>query len=347
MITELNERSRNIFRHIVDAYLETGNPVGSKMLSHTPGLALSPATIRSVMAELEAHGLLYAPHTSAGRLPTQGGLRLYIDGLMEIGNLTQEDRAQIDAACEASRQSAPRLLEKAGNLLSGLSAGAGLVVAPKTDKPLRQIQFVQLDPGRILAVLVMKDGMVENRVIEVDAPLPPASLTSAANYLSDRLAGKTIAEARTQIMREIDENKTQLDRITASLVKRGLALQPDENGPSGHIIIRGQSKLLEDVKALDEIERARALFDALEEQETMAKLLATTQNADGVQIFIGTENSMFEHAGWSMVLSPYKNQDSKIIGAIGVIGPTRLNYGRVIPIVDYTAQVMGKLVSSL
>lgn len=345
MIPELNERSRQIFRFIVDSYLTGGDPVGSRTISQQLGLNLSAATIRNVMADLEDSGLLYAPHISAGRLPTPQGLRLYIDGLMEIGNLAEEDRHTIESQCTTSGQSMTQMMERAGSLLAGLSAGAGIVIAPKTEKPVKQIQFVKLDEGRVLIVLVMQDGMIENRVMNVSSDIPASALVAASNYLNDRLAGRTVVDVRHQIMQEIQDNRTQLDAISSSLVRKGLAVPPD-HAPEGHIIIRGQSSLLQDVKALEDLERARLLFAALEEQETIARLLDATEDADGIQIFIGTESRTFQHAGWSMVMSPYRTGKGQLIGAIGVIGPTRLNYGRIIPIVDYTSKVMGKLLGS-
>jgi len=345
MISELNERSRQIFRFIVDSYLTGGDPVGSRTISQQLGLNLSAATIRNVMADLEDSGLLYAPHTSAGRLPTAQGLRLYIDGLMEIGNLAEEDRHKIESQCTTSGQSMTQMMERAGSLLAGLSSGAGIVIAPKTEKPVKQIQFVKLDEGRVLIVLVLQDGMIENRVMNVGSDIPASSLIAASNYLNDRLAGRTVDDVRQQIMREIEDNRTKLDAISTSLVRQGLAVPPS-HAPEGHIIIRGQSSLLQNVKALEDLERARVLFAALEEQETIARLLDATQDADGIQIFIGTESRTFQHAGWSMVMSPYRSGEGQLIGAIGVIGPTRLNYGRIIPIVDYTSKVMGKLLGS-
>lgn len=345
MISELNERSRQIFRFIVDSYLTGGDPVGSRTISQQLGLNLSAATIRNVMADLEDSGLLYAPHTSAGRLPTAQGLRLYIDGLMEIGNLAEEDRHTIESQCTTSGQSMTQMMERAGSLLAGLSSGAGIVIAPKTEKPVKQIQFVKLDEGRVLIVLVLQDGMIENRVMNVGSDIPASSLIAASNYLNDRLAGRTVDDVRQQIMREIEDNRTKLDAISTSLVRQGLAVPPN-HAPEGHIIIRGQSSLLQNVKALEDLERARVLFAALEEQETIARLLDATQDADGIQIFIGTESRTFQHAGWSMVMSPYRSGEGQLIGAIGVIGPTRLNYGRIIPIVDYTSKVMGKLLGS-
>ena len=345
MITELNDRAQGVLRYIIDSYMKSGEPVGSGTIARGLGLSLSSATIRNVMADLESAGLLYAPHTSAGRLPTQQGLRLYVDGLMEIGDLSIDERRVIETQCQSAGQTMTQVMERATSLLSGLSAAAGLVVAPKTNKPLKQIQFVLLERGKVLVVLVMHDSMVENRVMEVPVDVTPSALTAAANYLNARLAGKTLLQAQRDIFREIEENRAQLDRITTELVQRGLALTPQGN-TDGHIIIRGQSKLLQDVRAVEDIEKARLLLAALEEQETISRLLDSTQGADGIQIFIGTENRMFDHSGWSMVISPYKTPDNRIIGAIGVIGPVRLNYGRIIPVVDYTAQVMGKIIGS-
>jgi heat-inducible transcriptional repressor len=345
MITDLNDRSREIFRLIVDSYLAGGDPVGSRTIANQLGLSISPATIRNVMASLEDAGLLYAPHTSAGRLPTTQGLRLYIDGLMEIGNLTSDERTQIEAQCQTAGQSMTQVLERAGSLLAGLSSGAGIVIAPKTDKPVKQVQFVQLDEGRVLVVLVMQDGMVENRVMHVNGEIPVTAMIAASNYLNSRLSGRTIADAWKDITDDIRANRAQLDSITTQLVEQGLAL-PRNESPEGHIIIRGQSRLLEDVKALEDLERARQLFAALEEQETIARLLEATQDADGIQIFIGTESQTFQHAGWSMVMSPYRSHEGQLIGAIGVIGPTRINYGRIIPIVDYTSKIMGRLMGN-
>lgn len=345
MIPELNERSRQLFRTIVDAYLSGGDPVGSRTLAQMSGMNLSPATIRNVMADLESAGLLYAPHTSAGRLPTAQGLRLYIDGLMEVGNLTAEERSQIEAQCAANNHSMAQMMERAGSMLAGLSAGAGIVIAPKTEKPVKQVQFVQLDESRVLVVLVMQDGMVENRVMAVPGDVHPASLIAAGNYLNERLSGHTIKAVREQILAEINTNRAQLDSISSALVQQGLAL-PASDRSAEHIIIRGQSRLLEDVKAIEDLERARLLFAALEEQETIARLLEATSDAEGIQIFIGTESQTFQHAGWSMVMSPYRSGEGQLIGAIGVIGPTRINYGRIIPIVDYTSKVMGKILGN-
>lgn len=345
MIPELNERSEAVLRYIVDSFMDTGEPVGSRTISQRLGLSLSAATIRNVMADLEHEGLLCAPHASAGRLPTQKGMRFYVDGLMQIGDLTQDERDAIEVRCKTGGHSMESLLDQATTILSGLSSAAGLVVAPKTDKPVRQIQFVRLDPRRILTIIVTQDGLVENRVLEIERDIPDSTLTAAANYLNDRLAGKTLNDAQAFILQDIRDRRAQIDEITADLVQRGIALMPPGNA-TGHIIVRGQSRLLQDVKAIEDLEKARRLLASLEEQETMARLLDAAQSGEGIQIFIGTENRMFEHSGWSMVISPYKNRENRIIGAIGVIGPTRLNYSRVIPLLDYTTRVMERIMGS-
>lgn len=344
MISELNQRAQSILRTIIDSYMETGEPVGSRTLSRTLNMDISAATIRNVMADLEDIGLLYAPHTSAGRLPTQQGLRLYVDGLMQVGSLSADEQKLIDAQYGIEDLSMAQLLERTSTTLSGLSSCAGLVIAPKTDKPVKQVQFVKLDAGRILVVLVTNDGMVENRVMETDEDLPDYVLGSAANYLNSKLQGHTLSDIRSDIFTEIESKRAQLDHLTADLVKKGLALPP-QNSNDGHIVVRGQSHLLQDVKALEDLEKARNLLAALEENQTIMSLLKDTEDAEGVQIYIGSENRIFDSSGWSMVISPYRTEQKEIVGAIGVIGPTRLNYSRIIPLVDYTTKVMEKLIN--
>ncbi|MGB4058404.1 MAG: heat-inducible transcriptional repressor HrcA [Alphaproteobacteria bacterium] len=343
MIVEMNDRSRAIFRFIVDTYLATGEPVGSRTISKFAGIHLSPASIRNTMADLEHSGLLYSPHTSAGRLPTDQGIRLYIDGLMQVGNLSQSDRTRIETACIAQNRPVTEVLEQATSLLSGLSSCASLVLAPKMTGAVKQVQFVQLSPGKILAVLVFQSGLVENRIMEMNQDIPAPALIAASNYLNAKLAGKTIAEAEKSILAEIGDNRAQLDQITRTLVEQGLALQA-QNSRDTHIIIRGQSRLLEDVKAIQDLERARLLLGYLEQQQKMLDLLGSVNAAEGVQIFIGAENKIFDQSGWSLIIAPYKNTQEQIIGAIGVIGPTRLDYDRIIPMVDYTSQIVAKLV---
>ena len=339
---ELNERSREIFRHIVRAYVESGEPVGSRTLSRRLGISLSPATIRNVMSDLEAAGLLYAPHTSAGRLPTELGLRLWVDGLLEVGRLTEAERMEIEAQCAGAGRSMAETLEQATGALAGLSHCAGLVIAPKSDRALRHIEFVHLGPGRALVVIVTEDGLVENRLIDVPIGLPASSLIEASNFLSARLVGRTIAEARQAVSQELAAQRAELDQLTQKVVEAGLASWSAEKG--GALIVRGQARLLEDVTALADLERIRGLFSALERKEALTRLLEAAEGAEGVQIFIGAESELFGLSGCSLVVAPYRNGQQRIVGAVGVIGPTRIDYARVIPMVDYTAQLIGRII---
>jgi heat-inducible transcriptional repressor len=340
MPADLNKRAREVLRLIVDAYVETGEPVGSRAISRRLGMSLSPATIRNVMADLEDVGLLHAPHTSAGRLPTEAGLRLFVHGLLQVGHLSDDEREAINGRASAAGRSLPEMLGEATAVLSGLSGCTGLVVAPKTDKPLKHLEFVALGPGRTLIVMVTEDGVVENRVIETPLGIPAASLVMASNYLSSRLIGRTIDEGRAAILAEIQTAQTQLDSLTAGLVEAGLAIR---SIGTDQLIVRGQGNLLEDIGDRADVIRIRALFEALETKDTMLKLLEAANRAEGVQIFIGSENEMFAHAGCSMIITPYMNSREQVVGAIGVIGPTRLNYARIIPMVDYTAKVISRL----
>lgn len=339
---ELSERSREIFREIVDAYVETGEPVGSRTLSRRLSVALSPATVRNVMSDLEEAGLLYAPHTSAGRVPTEEGMQLFVNGLLELGTLGDTDRDRIDEQCRASGKNVESLLEEASSTLAGLSRCAGLVLAPKTQVALKHIEFVPLGASRALVVLVTDDGLVENRVLELPADVPPSALVEAGNYLNSRLVGRTLEDARTQVLTDIEGKRVQLDELTQKVVAAGLATWA--GGKGGQLIVRGQSHLLEDVTVLTDLDRIRALFDALETREQLLRLLDLTNHAEGVQIFVGAQNELFSVSGCSMIVAPYTNSADRIVGAIGVIGPTRMNYARIIPMVDYTAKVIGRLI---
>ena len=342
MISDLNERSREIFRSLVDAYLETGEPVGSRTLSRRLSVSLSPATVRNVMADLEEAGLLFAPHTSAGRLPTAVGLKLFVDGLLEVGNLTDDERRNIEQQCAGSGRSVETLLENASAALGGLTRCAGLVVAPKTDIPLRHIELVSLSPGRALVVMVTESGVVENRIAEIPPGTPPSALVEASNFLSARLVGHTIGEVRDEILSEVEAHKAQIDVLTQRVVASGLATWAGgEEGTT--LIVRGQANLLEDVGAIGDFEQIRALFTALETKETMVRLLTLVDGAEGVQIYIGAGSALFDLAGCSMIVGPYRNSHDRIIGAIGVIGPTRMNYARIIPLVDYTSKLIGRV----
>jgi heat-inducible transcriptional repressor len=348
MIGTLNDRTRQILKLVVDAYMATGEPVGSvaisQRLGRQPGMKLSPATIRNAMAELEEMGLLYSPHTSAGRLPTDTGLTVFVEGLLEIDNLSPGERHDIEQRMASPRGgSLTDILEQTSSFLSGLSSCAGLVFAPKSEDPVRQVEFVHLSPGRALAVLVTTSGIVENRLLDIAPDVTATALARAANYLNARMADKTLEQAAAYIHAELARDRTQLDALTAKVVESGIAsLAPKEAG--GHLFIKGQANLLDDVTALGDLERIRSLFEALETKETMLKLLQATAGGDGVKIFIGAENKLFNHSGCALIVAPYKNQDARVVGAIGVIGPARLNYGRIIPVVNYTSQVIGKLI---
>lgn len=338
----LTDRSREILRLIVDSYLDTPEPLGSRTLSRRLDMNLSPATVRNVMADLQEAGFLYSPHTSAGRLPTDKGLRLFVDGLLERGQLTEDQRTEIEAKCSASGIGVNQVLDEASRMLSGLGNCAGLVSAPNTDSVLKHIEFVSLGPGRALVVLVTADGNVENRVIDMPLGLPNSTLVEASNFLSTRLVGLTLAQAQIKVQEELDAHRQDLDALTAKLVEAGVATWTG-SGDSGALIVTGTDKLLEDVTAVEDLERVRQLFAALETREGLIKLINATKSAQGVQIFIGAENELFGLTGCSMIIAPYSDGSRKIVGAIGVIGPARVDYGRIIPVVDYTSKVIGKL----
>nr|WP_298795719.1 heat-inducible transcriptional repressor HrcA [uncultured Acetobacter sp.] len=340
----LDSRSATILREIVEEYVASGEPVGSRTLSRRLGLPLSPATIRNVMASLTEAGLLFSPHTSAGRLPTEAGLRLFVDGLLQFGSLSEEECRAIGQSLEARGRSLQDTLTEASVLLSGMSDAAGLVIAPKGEGGVKHIEFVALGGNRALVVLVGTDGHVENRVIETPMGMPPSALIEAANYLNAHTIGATLPDLRERVGADITENRSALDQLTADVVESGLAIwggSSDERG--GTLIIRGQGKLLSDVDGQERLLAIQALFDRLERQETMLHLLELAENSEGVRIFIGAESGLFGGTGMSMVVAPARNEANRIVGAIGVIGPTRINYGRIIPVVDYTARFLGEM----
>lgn len=340
----LDPRSAAVLREIVEQFVQTGEPVGSRTLSRRLAIPLSPATIRNVMADLTEAGLLFAPHTSAGRLPTDRGLRLFVDGLLQFGNLGDDEKERISRALEARGRSLQDTLADASSMLSGLSSAAGLVLAPKNDGAVRHIEFVPLGPGRALVILVGADGQVENRVMEVPAGLPPSSLTQASNYINSRLSGRSLSELKGKVAADMAADRTQLDALSASVVEAGLATWSNGSGSfGGSLIIRGQGNLLADVTQIERISAIQVLFERLEMQETMLRLLEIAEESDGVRIFIGAESGLFGAADISVVVAPARNDADKIVGAIGVIGPTRINYGRIIPVMDYTARVIGRL----
>lgn len=344
-LAQLNERSREIFRQIVESYLATGEPVGSRNIARLIPMTLSPASVRNVMADLEQLGLVYAPHTSAGRLPTEIGLRFFVDALMQVGDVTERERQSIEAQIAAAghSKSAEAVLTEASGLLSGLSRAAGVVLAAKANIRLKHIEFVRLEPARALVVLVAEDGQVENRILDVPAGLPTATLTEATNFLNAHIRGKTLAEARAELERALEASQAELDALTQRIVAAGLASWSGGDDDDRKLIVRGQANLLEDLKALEDLERVRLLFDDLETKRGVADLLGRAEAAEGVRIFIGSENKLFSLSGSSTIVAPYRDSTGRIVGVLGVIGPTRLNYARIIPMVDYTARVVSKL----
>ncbi len=344
MMDELNDRSREVFRRVVEAYLETGAPVGSRTLTRTLSEKVSAATIRNVMQDLEFLGLLGSPHVSAGRLPTQAGLRMFVDGLLEVGDLAGEDREKIDNTLGDNKGDVGALLDRVGAALSGVTRGASLVLTPKHEAPIRHIEFVSLGPDRALVVLVFADGHVENRIFQPPLGQTPSSMREAANFINAIAEGKTLSELGRAIAKEIAARRQEIDVLARALVESGMAVWQDQGETTERLIVRGRSNLLADAEAQD-LERIRTLFDDLERKRDIADFLELAEAGEGVRIFIGSENKLFSLSGSSLVVSPYMNADRKIIGAVGVIGPTRLNYGRIVPIVNYTAQLVGRLMT--
>lgn len=345
-LQSLDARSRDIFRTIVDTYLRDGEPLGSRNLSRMLPASVSPATVRNVMSDLEQLGLIYSPHISAGRLPTQKGLRFFVDAFMELGDLSEEERRVIDAQVKASGTGGTleQMLTEASSMLSGMSRGAGLVVAAKNEVPLKHLEFIQLDPQRALAVLVSQNGDVENRIVELPPGVTTSQLIEASNFLNANLVGRTLAEARAEVARQKAETKTALDALSQDLVDKGLAVwSGGDGGLPATLIVRGRANLLENVTAEADIQLLRHLFEDLETKDGMMQLLDLAEGGSGVRIFIGSENKLFSLSGSSLVVAPYRDKNARVVGALGVIGPTRLNYARIVPMVDYTAQVISRM----
>ncbi|MEP6019330.1 MAG: heat-inducible transcriptional repressor HrcA [Paracoccaceae bacterium] len=344
LFSELNDRSREVFRRVVEGYLSNGDPVGSRTLTRDFSEKVSAATIRNVMQDLEFMGLLNSPHVSAGRIPTQAGLRMFVDGLMEIEVPDDTDRQHIEATVGDGEQDVAGILDRVGSALSGVTQSASLVLAPKHEAPIKHIEFVSLGQDRALVVLVFADGHVENRIFEPPPGLTPSSLREAANFLNALIEGRTLSDLRTVIRTEIESRRQEIDTLSKSLVDSGLAVWDGDEDQQERLIVRGRANLLEDMAEAEELERIRSLFDDLERKRDIEEFLSLTESGEGVRIFIGSENKLFSLSGSSLVVSPYMNADRKIVGAIGVIGPTRLNYGRIVPIVDYTAQLVGRMI---
>jgi len=345
LLKDMNDRSREVFRRVVEGYLENGDPVGSRTLTRDFSEKVSAATIRNVMQDLEYMGLLDSPHVSAGRIPTQMGLRMFVDSMIEIGDPTELDREKIDATLGNSSSDVGGLLDRIGSALSGVTHGASLVLTPKHEAPIKHIEFVSLSPDRALVVLVFSDGHVENRLFTPPPGQTPSSMREAANFLNAFVEGKTISELQRSIKREIAKRRQEIDVLAQQLVESGAVLWDGDGEHSERLIVRGRSNLLGGEGEAEDLDRIRSLFDDLERKRDIAEFLELAEDGEGVRIFIGSENKLFSLSGSSLVVSPYMNADRKVIGAVGVIGPTRLNYGRIVPIVNYTAQLVGKLIS--
>lgn len=344
LLAEMTDRSREVFRRVVEGYLETGEPVGSRTLTRAMTEQVSAATIRNVMQDLEYLGLLDSPHVSAGRVPTQAGLRLFVDGFLETASPAAPDRERIDATLGGNDQDVSALLDHIGTALSAITRGASIVLAPKAEAPIRHIEFVSLAPDRALVVLVFADGQVENRLFRPPPGQTPSSMREAANFLNALAEGRTMAELRRIMGAEVARRRQEIDSLARDLVESGLAVWENAGQNQERLIVRGRANLL-DAPTDTDVDRIRSLFDDLERKRDIAEFLDLAEEGEGVRIFIGSENKLFSLSGSSLVVSPYMNADRKIIGAVGVIGPTRLNYGRVVPIVDYTAQLVGRLVA--
>ena len=345
ILTEMNERSREVFQRVVEGYLQSGEPVGSRTLTRSLSENLSAATVRNVMQDLEYLGLLDSPHVSSGRIPTQMGLRMFVDGLLEVDGLAITDREKLDDTINENPNDITATLDKIGSALSGITQGASLVLSPKQESEVEHVEFVSLGHDRALVVLVFSNGHVENRLFQPPLGQTPSSLREAANFLNSIMQGRTLSQAREIIQKEISVRRQELDSLAAELVENGVVFWEAKGERQERLIVRGRANLLESEAEEEELERIRLLFNDLERKQDIAEFLDLTEQSDGVRIFIGSENKLFSLSGSSLVVSPYMNSDKKVIGAVGVIGPTRLNYGRIVPIVDYTAQLVGKLIT--
>ena len=345
ILEEMNNRSREVFRRVVEGYLADGEPVGSRTLSREFSEDISAATIRNVMQDLEFLGLLGSPHTSAGRIPTQQGLRMFVDGILEVSEVDKNDRKKIDKIVSDETNQVDEILDDISTTLSGVTQGASLVLTPKREAPIKHVEFLPLSISQALVVLVFADGHVENRLFKPPPGQTPSSMKEAANFLNAIMGGNTLSEAKKLIKNEIDYRRQELDSLAHDLVRSGLALWEDSEERNERLIVKGRANLLNESSQQEDLDRIKNLFDDLERKRDIADFLELTEKGEGVRIFIGSENKLFSLTGSSLVVSPYMNSDRKIIGAVGVIGPTRLNYGRIVPVVDYTAQLVGKMIS--
>jgi len=341
---ELNDRSKQIFKSVIEAYLTSGEPIGSKTLSNKLGINISSSAIRSIMANLQKEGLLFAPHVSAGRLPTDKGMRYFVDGLLEFGRLSKNEQEKIKTQCQSKGSSFEDVLEEASKTLSGLSKCAGFVVAPKYQNKIKHIEFIKLSSNQVMSVVANENGLVENRILDSNNYYSENTLKKVSNYLNSKYTGKTIDEIKNKIGNEINNSKLELDSISQKLVQEGI-IELAPNSESPYIFLHGQSSLLEDEIIAKDLDRMKNIFDDIENKSSFLSVLESTSKGEGVQIFIGAQNILFNHSGLSMVMAPYINNEKKIIGAIGVLGSMRINYARIVPLVDYTSKIIGRILS--
>ena len=341
---ELTDRTKQIFKTVVETYLETGSPSGSETVLKKAGLDISSSSIRSILSDLQKEGLLFSPHTSAGRVPTEKGMRFFVDGLLEFGRISKSEKENIEQLSTSKSKSYQEVLDEASRSISGLSNYAGIVIAPKYQKNLKHLEFIRLNNTQIMSILAYENGEIENRIIEDFGKFTNSQLLETSNYLSEKFKNKNISEIKKIIESEISGSKSSLEEISKKLVKKGIVeIEPQINNP--YIFVHGQSKLLKDEIISKDLDQIRQLFDDIENKSTFVDILENAGRAKGVQIFIGSKNFLFKHSGLSMVMAPYKNKAQEIIGAIGVVGPTRLNYSRIVPLVDYTSKIIGKVLS--
>jgi len=344
LYVELSERSKKILKSVVETYLETGEPAGSETILKKVGIDLSASSIRTILANLQKDGLLYAPHTSAGRLPTDKGMRFFVDGLLEFGRLSKSEQENIKNQCQSKGSSFQEVLNEASKTISGLSNCAGIVVAPKFQNKIKHIEFIKLNSNKIMSIIASENGLVENRILDSKTNYNDNTLKQASNYLNSKFVGKTIDQIKLMISEEIKNSKNQLDSIATKLVKEGI-IEIVPNLETPYIFLHGQSSLLGEEVISKDLDQIRNLFDDIENKSNFLNVIENTRKGQGVQIFIGSQNFLFKHSGLSMVMAPYKNKEQKIIGAIGVVGPTRLNYAKIVPLVDYTSKVVGRILS--
>ena len=340
---ELTDRTKQIFKTVVETYLETGSPSGSETVLKKAGLDISSASVRSILSNLQKEGLLFSPHTSAGRVPTEKGMRFFVDGLLEFGRISKSEKENIEQLSSSKSKSYQEVLDEASRSISGLSNYAGIVIAPKYQKNLKHLEFIRLNNTQIMSILAYENGEIENRIIEDSGKFTNSQLLLTSNYLSEKFKNKNISEIKKIIESEIMSTRSNLEEISKKLVKKGIVeIEPKMNNP--YIFLHGQSKLLKDEIISKDLDQIRQLFDDIENKSTFIDILENAGKAKGVQIFIGSKNFLFKHSGLSMVMAPYKNKEQEIVGAIGVVGPTRLNYSKIVPLVDYTSKIIGKVI---